>query len=139
MATVDNSGHVKVVGMGDALITVTTKDGTRNAFSTIKSIYHADVFFSNVLSSQGNGMLDAGFQCYIYDAPVYVKHIYIYDYSTDKEYVPNIVSDEDLGDWNHAYTISFSNLPTGYYKLKAVYERNGKEYTIYSSNVMKIS
>lgn len=139
VATVDNSGHVKVVGEGEALITVATKDGTRNTCCGIKSYYHAYVDFDNVLSSQGSGVLDAKFRCKTYDVPIHLKQIYMYEYTTNKEYLLYTVPEEKEDQWDHSVTLNFSNLPTGYYKLKAIYECNGKTYTIYSQYAATIN
>lgn len=132
VATVDNNGHVKVVGAGEALITVSTTDGTCSTCCAINSTYHAFVLFGNVMSSQGSGVLDASFWCYTYDVLVHLKKIYMYEYTTGKEYLLYTTPDEETDKRNHDVTLNFSNLPAGDYKLKAVYEYNGKEYAVYS-------
>ena len=137
IASVDNHGHVTVNGIGEALITVETEDGTQSTNCAVVSRSHASLTLDNLVCANGNGVFEANFTCN-YDGSICLKKLYLKHSGNDKVYVLSNVTDGELGadasKYNYNVTLNFNNLPSAIYYLWADYTCNGKTYSIQCTN-----
>lgn len=135
VASVDDNGHVTVKGVGEALITVETKDGTISTSCAVVSYYHANIYMDNLVCSNGNGVFDVSF--YVssgYEGSICLTKLYLKNSATGKVHLLKEVTDGELkyssDKHNYNASLNFSNLPSGTYNLWADYTCNGKTYSI---------
>lgn len=128
VATVDENGHVNVNGVGNAIITVQTEDGTKKANCAISAGHHIGLSYSELVYNQGNGQIKISVYNY-YDKPVDLKQIYLKNANTGKTYLEYNITDGRIDDTYTTDTSNFSGMPSGTYILGANYICNNKEYT----------
>lgn len=128
VATVDENGHVNVNGVGNAIITVQTEDGTKKANCAISAGHHIGLSYSELVYNQGNGQIKISVYNY-YDKPVDLKQIYLKNANTGKTYLEYNITDGRIEDTYTTDTSNFSGMPSGTYILGANYICNNKEYT----------
>ena len=128
VATVDENGHVNVNGVGNAIITVQTEDGTKKANCAISAGHHIGLSYSELVYNQGNGQIKISVYNY-YDKPVDLKQIYLKNANTGKTYLEYNITDGRIDDTYTTDTYNFSGMPSGTYILGANYICNNKEYT----------